>query len=653
MALRAAVITLALALAGTANAYCPASGNTGYEYIDQVTLGGTVITSGNDGGYADYSVPPIELIDTSVPIALGAGYQSGQYTEHWSVWIDLDQSGSFEPAERVFQGSGVGVVTGTLGIPAGTPAGETGLRVIMQYGAAATDPCASPSWGEVEDYAVIVPQSSGDGNSEAQTPWRDNAPGTARTGIAWPYVMGYHFTPEVDGQVTALGGLFGGTKLVRLFDRTSGATLAEVTVAAADDWAYADLATPVDVLAGEAYTVAVYLNGSGAAYHYPLAAPFPQTYGSVRIDGSTYAYTGSTGNTSVRPTNSVSTAMYGVADIRFVPGGSAIEPWSTTCTSDDTTALLQSGEITLGPTADIVPLCSGWVLVGDRSDQSVKLLNVADGTPEATYVLPGVPRDMDLDAANGWLYVALATAPGVAKVDLAAGTVTAIDVGFEAHSVAVGNDGTVFAVIQNGPAWWDRPIAILDGIGESVLDVHPPSAQAQGATLLDWDSYNGTLLLGDAGFSPSSLVRYAFDGIALTQTEYLWNAGSNGQDLAVSRDGLHLAFACGGGNGTGYTVFDYDPMSFASVAGEWNTGAYPRSAAFSPDSNAVAGSDGNEVFAFDVLTHVQTHAYTPPLAGCTYSQIERVRYSLGGDIVLGFSNCGFSDDSARLFWTLP
>ena len=162
-----------------------------------------------------------------------------------------------------------------------------------------------------------------------------------------------------------------------------------------------------------------------------------------------------------------------------------------------------------------------------------------------------------------------------------------------------------------------------------------------------------SLLLGDAGSSPSSLVAYAFDGSVLTETQYWWNAGYNGQDLDVSLDGRHLTFACGGGNGNGHTVFDYDPTNFESVAGEWRTGPYPRSAAFSPDSVNVAASDGANVFAFDVMTHVQTHAYAPPLAGCANSQIERVRYSLDGSVVLGFSNCGFDDDSARLFWTQP
>ena len=269
MALRATAAVFALGLAGTANAYCPVSGNTGYEYIDKVTLGDTIVHSGDDGGYGDYSEPAVELYNTSVPIALEAGYRSGQYTEEWGVWIDLDQSGTLTSKERVYQGSGVGTVVGTLNIPTGTPAGETALRVIMNYRSAVTDPCVSPNWGEIEDYTITIPDSSDEASTPWETPWRDNAPATLRTGMAWPYVMGYHFTPRVDGQVTALGGLFAGSKLVRLFHRTSGAILAEVTVTAVNGWTYADLPTPVDVPAGETYTVAVYLDGSGGGLPLP------------------------------------------------------------------------------------------------------------------------------------------------------------------------------------------------------------------------------------------------------------------------------------------------------------------------------------------------------------------------------------------------
>ena len=60
------------------------------------------------------------------------------------------------------------------------------------------------------------------------------------------------------------------------------------------------------------------------------------------------------------------------------------------------------------------------------------------------------------------------------------------------------------------------------------------------------------------------------------ETLVLRDAGGNGQDLAVSADGAHLAFACGGGNGPGYSVFDFAPHDFLTTNGEWTTGAYPR-----------------------------------------------------------------------------
>ena len=34
---------------------------------------------------------------------------------------------------------------------------------------------------------------------------------------------------------------------------------------------------------------------------------------------------------------------------------------------------------------DIVPLCSGWVLLTDRNDQTVKLINVANGSVGESY----------------------------------------------------------------------------------------------------------------------------------------------------------------------------------------------------------------------------------------------------------------------------
>ncbi|MCP4249844.1 MAG: DUF4082 domain-containing protein, partial [bacterium] len=153
------------------------------------------------------------------------------------------------------------------------------------------------------------------GGGPAVTPWQDNANGTQRLNVNWNYAMGYHFTPLVSGQVTELGGLFNGTKVVRLYNNATGTLLAQTTVSAANDWAYAPI-TPVNVQAGTTYTVAVYLAGTGGSYRYGITT-LPQTYGQVRIEGTTYAATSS--NPNARPTNTVTTYMYGQADVKFAP----------------------------------------------------------------------------------------------------------------------------------------------------------------------------------------------------------------------------------------------------------------------------------------------------------------------------------------------
>lgn len=149
----------------------------------------------------------------------------------------------------------------------------------------------------------------------ALTPWQDSASGTNVVNVNWPYAMGYHFTPQVDGQVSALGGFFNGTKTVRLFDFVTGTLLAEAQVTAANEWNYTDI-DPVAVQAGHPYTVAVYLAGSGGSYRYGVD-DYPISVGGIQIDATTWIYTGS--EPDARPVYSYSNYyMFGQADIRFV-----------------------------------------------------------------------------------------------------------------------------------------------------------------------------------------------------------------------------------------------------------------------------------------------------------------------------------------------
>ena len=647
--LRVLVALAGLTVSSLTHAYCPASGsNTTYEYINEVTIAGDIRTSGNNGGYGDFTGMPIESPARSLSIELTPGYPSNPYTEHWSVWIDVDGSGQFDASELLFSGSGVGSVSGSIDLPASAVAGSTGLRVSMSYGSAATDPCASFSFGEVEDYTINLSER---GDGLVQNPWRDNAPSTVITGLEWDYAMGYHFSPQIDGQVTKLGGIISGTKTVRLFNRNSGALLAEALVTANDGWAYTRLNEPVRVTAGSEYTVAVYLAGSGGALHYSPPQDFPQVYGDILIDGTTYEYTGSDAN--ARPTNSLSGVMYGVADIEFLAGERGDpKPLDASCSEDETVGLASQGELVVGPSSDMVPLCSGLVLLGDRADHTVKLIDVGSGAVSKSYALTAKPGKLALDSTNAALYVTLDSKSALAKIDLVTGTVTEINTNHPAIDVAVADDGNVFAIVQAGTAWWERPIEIIDPVSGEVITEFEPSSQARGAQLLAFDAVNDYLFTADGGSSPSSLTRYIYNNGLLTEDEFLSNAGTNGQDLRVSSDGWHLAFACGGGNGPGYTVFDFAPADFTALSGAWDTGAYPRSVDFNANSTLLAALNGSEMMVFDVSNKVLLHTYDPGLSNCSYSSFNKVRFSRGGAIVYGFSNCGFDDDSGRLVWSV-
>jgi len=149
-------------------------------------------------------------------------------------------------------------------------------------------------------------------------PWADNENGSIRINRNYNYTMGYHFTPQVDGYVTALGGYFNGTKTVKLWNKSTGAELASTTVTSSYNWSYTEI-TPVAVEAGVTYTVAAYIAGSGGTYRFSgLYNNFPKTCNNIKIEASTYIYKNG------RPTNSRKDNMFGQADICFTATGSSI-----------------------------------------------------------------------------------------------------------------------------------------------------------------------------------------------------------------------------------------------------------------------------------------------------------------------------------------
>jgi len=143
--------------------YCSSKGsNSSYEWIDLVRLGNIDNSTGDDGGYADYTSMSTDLNPgSSQTIYISAGFRSTSYTEFWHVWIDFNQNGTFDSNEEMVSGSSSssGTLSGNFTVPSDAKPGTTRMRVSMKYNAAAT-PCETFNYGEVEDYTVNITNAS-------------------------------------------------------------------------------------------------------------------------------------------------------------------------------------------------------------------------------------------------------------------------------------------------------------------------------------------------------------------------------------------------------------------------------------------------------------------------------------------------------------
>lgn len=144
--------------------YCSSSAsNDSYEWIDLVQLGNINNSSGADGGYADNTNLSTNLTKGSeYTLYISAGYSSSAYNEYWRVWIDYNLDGDFDDAgEKIAEGitENDNTYSLTFTVPTAAVSGDVRMRVSMQYNEYA-EACGSFTYGEVEDYTIIISGTS-------------------------------------------------------------------------------------------------------------------------------------------------------------------------------------------------------------------------------------------------------------------------------------------------------------------------------------------------------------------------------------------------------------------------------------------------------------------------------------------------------------
>ncbi|MGY3794602.1 GEVED domain-containing protein [Aquimarina sp. 433] len=142
--------------------YCDSNGRiTSDEFISRVQIGSIDNATGAEsGGYGDYTSLTTSLSGTNT-ITITPTWTGTIYNEAYAVWIDYNRDGDFNDAgELVFSKAPSTDTsnTGSFTVPASASSGATRMRVSMKYNDI-PDPCESFTYGEVEDYVVILGSS--------------------------------------------------------------------------------------------------------------------------------------------------------------------------------------------------------------------------------------------------------------------------------------------------------------------------------------------------------------------------------------------------------------------------------------------------------------------------------------------------------------
>ncbi len=138
--------------------YCSASGG-GDEYISGVVFQEINNTGTGASGYSDYT-DQVAGIDAGNTYTLTVTNGKPYGLDDWGVWIDWNQDGDFDDANEnvvCVSSEGGSNVSWDITVPDDAKAGETTMRIRLKYsGSDCGEPCGSTTYGEVEDYGILV-----------------------------------------------------------------------------------------------------------------------------------------------------------------------------------------------------------------------------------------------------------------------------------------------------------------------------------------------------------------------------------------------------------------------------------------------------------------------------------------------------------------
>ncbi len=396
--------------------YCtnPVHGSDGCAlglYIDNFTFAGINNTSGcyQSVPYTTpfYSYFPNQTanVDLGVtyPISITTPVNAGSYFNHFAMWIDFNNNGSFDDAGEAILSTALGsttltnTMTGNYTIPNTAPPGTHKLRIRSGNSDLNWTSCAAASSGETEDYNIIIapPATSASSNTPVCTNGTINLSALPNGATSYSWTGPNSFTssaqnPSITNATALAAGTYTVTMVIFGFTYTATTTVA---------------INPLPSVSASAS--APFCEGTGnltLTATAPTATLFSWSGPGTIVNGNTaiasvlsapasasglYSVTVTDGNGCTN-TGTVSALVWALPPVLITPIGS-----TNLCTGQTTTDLQASGAITyIWSTAETTSLITVSTLgnytvsgIDGNGCQNTDLQVITESTPPAAPVI--------------------------------------------------------------------------------------------------------------------------------------------------------------------------------------------------------------------------------------------------------------------------
>jgi DNA-binding beta-propeller fold protein YncE len=254
------------------------------------------------------------------------------------------------------------------------------------------------------------------------------------------------------------------------------------------------------------------------------------------------------------------------------------------------------------------------------------------------------PVAMVYSATDDALYIVSASSAKITVFDLPTATLSQIPFAAPGvgRDIAVAPSMRLLFVLS--PDGYDSYLHIVD-MDTGTIELET----TVGGASMAFDESTQTLFTADSGLSPSTIYKYAYTEGELSLVQSL-RSGGNGRRINLSPDGAHVVLPCGGGNGPGYTIYDYDAADLNHVLGEWDVGYYPKSAVFSPGNHILYATNGYLYDPYLYIMDAQTYQQIRKLEFPNASDYAVITPNADGTMVVGFSYDTYYDSDYALYF---